>query len=105
MRESLLRSSSTETTKATFGGLRRNCWRWHPDNLAGRYDLISWVPLSQQARLNERGYDQSMLLALSTALALDDGRSSTLRKVREAEKQSQVGNDGEGRANIRGPTG
>jgi len=70
-------------------------------NLSGRYDLISWVPLSKK-RLKERGYDQAMLLALSTALRLDDVAVSTLRKVLDVEKQSTVGSEEKRRANIAG---
>ena len=39
------------------------------DHLAGRYDLITWVPLSRQ-RKKERGYDQAFLLASAAALEL-----------------------------------
>jgi ComF family protein len=100
VRESLLRYKFHGATGYAEGyaELLADCIR---TNLAGRYDLISWVPLSR-GRLKERGYDQSMLLALSTALALDDVAVSTLRKVREAEKQSTVGSEEKRRANIMG---
>ena len=39
------------------------------DHLEGRYDLITWVPLSPQ-RKRERGYDQAFLLASAAALEL-----------------------------------
>lgn len=57
--------------------------------LSGAYDLITWVPVSAQ-RLKERGYDQSMLLALSSALELDDVAVETLRKSRHNVKQSEI---------------
>ena len=98
VRESLLRFKFKDATAYadTYGRLLADCIR---ENLSGRYDLISWVPLSK-GRLKERGYDQSMLLALSTALALDDVAVSTLRKVREVEKQSTMGSEEKRRANI-----
>ena len=98
VRESLLRFKFRDATgyADVYGRMLADCIR---ENLAGRYDLISWVPLSK-GRLKERGYDQSMLLALSTALTLDDVAVSTLRKVREVEKQSTMGSEEKRRANI-----
>lgn len=58
-------------------------------HLSGQYDLITWVPVSRQ-RLKERGYDQSMLLAMAVALALDDVAVETLKKPRDNEKQSSL---------------
>ena len=70
------------------------------DHLAGRYDLITWVPLSR-ARLRQRGYDQAMLLASAAALELDDVAAETLCKVRDTEAQSGLGkNDASRRANV-----
>ena len=40
------------------------------DHLDGRWDLITWVPLSDQRR-RERGYDQAFLLASAAALELN----------------------------------
>ena len=82
----------------TYGHLLADCVR---ENLAGRYDLISWVPLSRE-RLRERGYDQSMLIAQAMALGLQDVAVSTLDKVRDAAKQSTVGSAEKRRANISG---
>ena len=80
----------------TYGRLVAQCVQ---DHLAGRYDLITWVPLSR-ARLRQRGYDQAMLLA-SAALALDDVAAETLCKVRDTEAQSGLGkNDASRRANV-----
>lgn len=81
----------------TYGRLVAQCVQ---DHLAGRYDLITWVPLSR-ARLRQRGYDQAMLLASAAALALDDVAAETLRKVRDTEAQSGLGkNDASRRANV-----
>ncbi len=100
VRESLHRykfKGATGYSKA-YGKLLAACIR---ENLAGRYDLISWVPLSRK-RLKERGYDQAMLLALAAALELDDVAVSTLEKTLEAEKQSLMGSAEKRRANISG---
>ena len=81
----------------TYGRLVAQCVQ---DHLAGRYDLITWVPLSR-ARLRQRGYDQAMLLASAAALALDDVAAETLCKVRATEAQSGLGkNDASRRANV-----
>ncbi len=69
--------------------------------LSGKYDLISWVPLSEK-RLRERGYDQAMLLALAAALELDDVAVETLRKNRNTAPQSGSDSADERRANISG---
>ena len=81
-----------------FGSLVAQCAR---ENLAGEYDLISWVPLSSE-RLHERGYDQAMLIALAAALELDDVAVETLRKIRNAAPQSGTESAEERRANISG---
>ena len=57
------------------------------ENLAGTYDLISWVPVSRK-RKKERGYDQSMLLSLAVALELSDVAVETLRKTVNNPAQS-----------------
>ena len=81
----------------TYGRLVAQCVQ---DHLAGRYDLITWVPLSR-ARLRQRGYDQAMLLASAAPLALDDVAAETLCKVRDTEAQSGLGkNDASRRANV-----
>lgn len=100
VRESLHRFKFKGATgySKVYGKLLAECIR---DNLSGRYDLISWVPLSRN-RLKERGYDQAMLLAMAAALELDDVAVSTLEKTLEAEKQSLMGSAEKRRANISG---
>jgi len=72
------------------------------DHLAGRYDLITWVPLSEQRR-KARGYDQAMLLAEAAALELGDVAAETLAKVRDTSAQSGLGKDDSARrANVLG---
>ena len=68
----------------TYGRLVAQCVH---DHLAGRYDLITWVPLSDK-RKKERGYDQAFLLSSAAALELDDVAVETLRKGRNTQAQS-----------------
>ncbi|MCD7853201.1 MAG: double zinc ribbon domain-containing protein [Oscillospiraceae bacterium] len=100
VRESMLRYKFKGATgyAKVYGGLLADCIR---ENLAGRYDLISWVPLSR-GRLKERGYDQSMLLAMAAALELEDVAVSALEKTVEATRQSMAGSAEKRRANISG---
>jgi len=65
------------------------------------YDIISWVPLSSK-RERKRGYDQSMLLAMATALELDQVAVETLKKPRDVQAQSELGDKNERSANISG---
>lgn len=70
-------------------------------NLDGKFNLITWVPLSSQ-RLSERGYDQAMLIAMATALELGDVAVETLRKSTHTDPQSSKGGLSERKANISG---
>lgn len=71
------------------------------DHLAGKYDLITWVPLSEK-RKKERGYDQAFLLASAAALELNDVAVETLRKGRDNAAQSGLEGEAERRANVLG---
>ena len=71
------------------------------DHLAGRYDLITWVPLSPQ-RKKERGYDQAFLLASAAAQELGEVAVETLRKDRNTEAQSGLTEESQRRANVLG---
>ena len=71
------------------------------DHLAGRYDLITWVPLSSQ-RKKERGYDQAFLLASAAALELGEVAVETLRKERHTAAQSGLTEAAQRRANVLG---
>lgn len=82
----------------TYGRLMAQCIG---SRLAGRYDLITWVPLSA-ASLKRRGYDQAMLLAMATALELGEVAVETITKVRVTDTQSGLSDDGERRANVLG---
>lgn len=81
-----------------YGSLVAQCVK---DHLAGEYDLISWVPLSEKRR-KERGYDQAFLLAQATAVELGDAAAETLRKARHTDAQSGLEGEAERRANVLG---
>jgi len=82
----------------TYGRLMAQCVRSH---LIGQYDLITWVPLGAKS-LKKRGYDQAMLLAMATALALGEVAAETLVKVRVTDTQSGLSEDAARRANVLG---
>jgi len=82
----------------TYGRLLADCIREHPEL---NYDIISWIPLSSK-RERSRGYDQAMLLALATALKLDDVAAETLSKPHDVQAQSELGDKAERSANISG---
>ena len=80
-----------------YGTLMAQCVQ---DHLAGQYDGITWVPLSEERR-RERGYDQAMLLALAVALQLNDVAVETLKKRRNAQAQSSLHDAAARRENVR----
>ena len=82
----------------TYGKILADCIREQPDI---GYDIISWVPLSSK-RKRTRGYDQAMLLALATALELQDVAAETLIKPQDVRAQSELGGAAERRENISG---
>ena len=65
------------------------------------WDLVTWVPLSRERR-RQRGYDQAMLLAMATALALDDVAVETLKKRQDVPAQSTLTDPAQRRANVLG---
>lgn len=100
VRSSFLRFKFNDATAYadTYGRLIADCIR---ENLEGRYDIISWVPLSAK-RLKKRGYDQAMLIAMSAALCLDDVAVELLTKHTDVPAQSGSGSVEKRRANING---
>lgn len=70
-------------------------------SLSGKYDYITWVPLSKK-RLKKRGYDQAMLLAMATALELGDVAVELLRKTVDVPAQSGIDAHEKRRANVSG---
>ena len=100
VRDAILRFKFNDATihAELFGGFIADCIE---ENLKGRYDLITWVPLSKK-RLKKRGYDQAMLLAMSSALKIDDVAVELLYKNTDVPAQSGVGSAEKRRANISG---
>ena len=100
VRESILRFKFHNATHYTeiYGSLIAECVM---EYLSDSYDLITWVPLSPK-RLKKRGYDQAMLLAMSTALKMDDVAVELLVKHTDVPAQSGVGGAEKRRANISG---
>ncbi|MCL2220709.1 MAG: ComF family protein [Oscillospiraceae bacterium] len=82
----------------TYSKLMAECIK---DNPELNYDLISWIPLSSK-RERKRGYDQAMILALATALELDDVAVETLKKHRDVRAQSELGDRAQRSENIEG---
>ena len=100
VRDAILRFKFHDVTAyaEVFGELMADTIR---ETLAGRYDLITWVPLSEK-RLRGRGYDQAMLLAMAAALRLDDAPVELLKKHTDVPAQSGAGSPEKRRANISG---
>ncbi len=67
---------------------------------AGRYDVVTWAPVSRERR-RERGYDQAMLLAEAVAERLGTVAVSTLEKTRHTDPNSSLGSE-ERAKNVRG---
>ena len=83
---------------ATYG-----TWMAHTieDKLAGRYDLLTWAPVSR-ARKRGRGYDQSELLCREIGKRLGMEPVRTLRKTRNPPAQSALPDPAQRRANVSG---
>lgn len=79
-----------------YGKIMASCIK---GNIDVKYDLISWVPLSTK-RKKARGYDQAMLLAMATALELDDIAVETLVKSKHVRAQSELSGKDERAKNI-----
>lgn len=70
-------------------------------NLAGKYDLITWVPLSRK-KYKIRGYSQAEMLAMSAALELDDVAAEILEKIKDTPAQSSLKGSAQRKANASG---
>ncbi|MGM9614714.1 MAG: ComF family protein [Oscillospiraceae bacterium] len=71
------------------------------EELDGKYDLLSWVPLAPD-RLRKRGYDQSQLLAENAARRLQKPLVRLLKKRRGVSAQSLAKDADQRRKNIAG---
>lgn len=82
----------------TYGILMAQCVA---DHLEGRYDLISWVPVSGQ-RKRKRGYDQSFLLAHEMGKVLGQRPVGLLKKIKDNPPQSGQKSNAARRSNVKG---
>ncbi len=99
MRSAILRFKfgGRKNYAAGFGKLLSRCIE---ERLSGKFDLISWVPVSNR-RLRERGYDQAKLLAQAAAKELGFPFESTLRKIKHNPAQSGIHGAASRRANVK----
>lgn len=81
-----------------FGELMAQCLQ---DRWAEPIDLITWAPLHPKGR-RKRGYDQAELLARRVGELSGLPVAGTLEKARATAVQSQAGEDGARRDNVRG---
>lgn len=86
---------------ATFAFLMADCIKRELD---GKYDVITWIPISGRRR-RRRGYVQTELLAAALADELGIESTDMLRKLRHTPKQSQMRNESERVANVSGAFG
>jgi len=100
VRDSILRFKFKNATNYTtcYGKMLAGCIS---KSLSGKYDYITWVPLSKK-RLKKRGYDQAMLLAMATALELNDVALELLKKTLDIPAQSGLEAREKRRANVSG---
>ena len=71
------------------------------ERLEGRFDVITWVPVSRK-RGRKRGYDQAELLAKAIAKELGMKCERLLVKKRDTPAQSTVTGEARRRANVSG---
>lgn len=71
------------------------------DKLAGKFDCVSWVPVSKKRR-RERGYDQTELLCRRICENLGVRPVPLLRKTRHTPMQSGLHDAAARAANVRG---
>ena len=80
-----------------FGALLARC---AAEELSGEFDLVTYVPVSEQRR-RSRGYDQAKLLAVEAAARWDTKPVALLRKVRDNPAQSGLESAAQRRENVR----
>lgn len=67
----------------------------------GKYDLITWIPVSKRRRF-KRGYDQVQLLAQAVGSELGCVPIPCLHKIRDNPPQSGISGHAQRRANVLG---
>ncbi len=71
------------------------------DHFSGKFDLLTWVPLSPKG-LRKRGFDQALLLARQVGRQADMEPVSTLAKQEGRTQQSTLKDPSARRANVLG---
>lgn len=91
-----------------FGGRQSNvgvyadyCARLIKEKLDGKFEIITWVPVSRRRKL-KRGYDQSELLAKAISRELGVSCVKMLTKKRDTPPQSTFTDIARRRANVSG---
>lgn len=100
VRDGILRYKfrGAQLSAKVFGREMARCAeRWY----GGEFDLITWVPTSPR-RKEERGFDQSELLAREMANQWQREAIQLLRKIRDNAVQSRLSSADERRANVLG---
>lgn len=90
--------SGVQSYAGTYAALMAQCVE---DHLWGRFDVVTWVPLSRW-RLWRRGYDQSRLLAERLADKVGVPCEPLLKKTRHTKAQSGLTEESRRRANVLG---
>ena len=85
----------------TFAFFMADCIKRELD---GKYDVITWIPISGRRR-RKRGYVQTELLAAALADELGVENMNLLKKLRHTPKQSQLRTESERVANVSGAFG
>ena len=100
VRESIKRFkfSGRQSYAATYA---KYCAPLIRERLEGRFDVITWVPVSRKRGRN-RGYDQAELLAKAIAKELGMKCERLLQKKRDTPAQSTVSGEARRRANVSG---
>lgn len=100
MRDAILRYKfgGCRAYAQAFGTILASCIH---EELEGKYDLITWVPLDPRRR-RKRGYDQTKLLAEVVCRRVNRELTPCLRKKRGVRAQSSTGAPEARRANIAG---
>lgn len=100
VREGILRFKFQGASAAAepLGELLARCAAEH---LSGRFDIVTWVPLSRQ-RLRKRGYDQVELLARAACRLWDTEPVRLLNKPVDNPPQSGLTEPAARRANVLG---
>ena len=100
VRDALLRYKfhGGQSSSAGFGGILAQATAEH---FGGQFDLVTYVPVSKK-RKQERGYDQSYLLAREMCRLWDTRPETLLQKMKNNPAQSSLTSREERKKNVAG---